>query len=70
MDPIISERGGYRVIRGGSWSDVAAICRTAHRNMMAPSIRTANGGFRVALSPSVKWPEAEQGAKPLRVGTE
>lgn len=40
------------------------------RFAMGPSIRTISNGFRVALSPSVKSPEAAQGAKPLGVGTE
>jgi formylglycine-generating enzyme required for sulfatase activity len=42
--------GPHRVLRGGSWSDGAADCRTAHRLTGVPTIRTNDGGFRLALS--------------------
>jgi len=49
------------VLRGGSWNNDAAYCRSAFRFTFAPSIRTIDFGFRLALSPSgVKSPEAEQ----------
>jgi formylglycine-generating enzyme required for sulfatase activity len=39
-----------RVFRGGSWEDVAACCRSAHRNGFDPSSSFNVLGFRVALS--------------------
>ena len=62
--------GSNRVYRGGSWLGTAWNCRSAKRYSGVPSHRNYNLGFRVALSPSVQSPEAEQGAKPLGVGTE
>jgi formylglycine-generating enzyme required for sulfatase activity len=49
-DPHGPDRGGAaaRVIRGGSWFNVAEICRPAHRFMMAPDNRIFYLGFRVA----------------------
>jgi formylglycine-generating enzyme required for sulfatase activity len=38
------------VNRGGSWDNDAANCRTANRNTNAPTNRTTNNGFRVALN--------------------
>ena len=59
-----------RVVRGGGWDNDAAYCRTAFRVPGEPTARTNRDGFRVALSPSVKPPEVEQGAKPFGAGTE
>jgi formylglycine-generating enzyme required for sulfatase activity len=44
--------GSFRVIRGGSWSFVAADCRSAVRIKVDPTGRTSGFGFRLALSPS------------------
>ena len=59
-----------RVVRGGGWIYAAADCRAANRTAYDPALRSSASGLRMALSPSVKWPAAEQGAKPLGVGTE
>lgn len=40
-----------RVLRGGSWSDTAADCRSACRNSDAPDMRDPYFGFRLVLSP-------------------
>lgn len=40
-----------RVFRGGGWDYVAASCRSAYRNNVAPTRRTNYLGFRVVLSP-------------------
>ena len=69
-DPMVSEGGTDRVGRGGSWFNDAADCRSSLRSTLDPSNRTNNFGFRVALSPSVKSPEAGSVAKPLGAGTE
>ncbi len=69
-DPLGAKGGSNRLYRGGAWSSDAAGCRTAYRRTYDPAIRSSYGGFRLALSPSVKSPETEQGAKPSGVGTE
>jgi len=51
-DPIGSKRGSSRVLRGGSWNDGAADCRSASGNSFAPTFRGDLMGFRLALSPS------------------
>ena len=59
VDPMVSENGSGRVVRGGSWGFDAAGCRAAYRNTNDPTIRAIIFGFRLALSPSVKSPEAD-----------
>jgi formylglycine-generating enzyme required for sulfatase activity/predicted Ser/Thr protein kinase len=39
----------YRMVRGSSWKDYAASCRSAHRNKSAPETKANNIGFRIAL---------------------
>ncbi|MEI8213100.1 MAG: protein kinase [Planctomycetota bacterium] len=51
-------KGTYRVARGGSWDYDAGYCRSAVRDGSFPSGRYFLNGFRLALSPSVKQPEA------------
>jgi formylglycine-generating enzyme required for sulfatase activity len=41
--------GEFRVLRGGSWRNHAATCRSAYRNGLGPKSRDAWTGFRVAL---------------------
>ena len=53
-DPKGPNKRAYRVLRGGSWGNDAAPCRSARRYTTAPTYRTSINGFRVALSPSVK----------------
>jgi formylglycine-generating enzyme required for sulfatase activity len=52
IDPTGPKGGVYRVSRGGSWINVAALCRSALRNWDKPSFRNDYDSFRVALSPS------------------
>jgi formylglycine-generating enzyme required for sulfatase activity len=59
VDPMFSEEGLSRARRGGSWIDGAAFCRSTGRDSLDPTSRSSNLGFRVALSPSVKSPEAD-----------
>ena len=59
VDPMVSEEGTFRVFRGGGWDFVAAFCRPAYRFTIGPTYRSSFIGFRLALSPSVKSPEAE-----------
>jgi formylglycine-generating enzyme required for sulfatase activity len=49
-DPTGAKVGSRRVLRGGGWSDDAALCRSAFRFNDPPSSRTSLYGFRVALS--------------------
>jgi formylglycine-generating enzyme required for sulfatase activity len=50
-DPLGAKTGSFRVFRGGSWSFVAALCRSALRNWDSPGYRGNSLGFRVALVP-------------------
>jgi formylglycine-generating enzyme required for sulfatase activity len=45
--------GVFRVLRGGSWYNVAADCRSADRGIDAPGYRSDLIGFRLALVPSL-----------------
>jgi formylglycine-generating enzyme required for sulfatase activity len=49
-DTLGAPEGSYRVNRGGSWSTVAALCRSANRNRDDPTNRWIYLGFRLALS--------------------
>ena len=60
-DPVGPQRGSRRVLRGGSWGAVAAICRAASRSSRAPTYRSDGRGFRLALSSSGVRPGAQQG---------
>ena len=61
VDPQGPSGGRNRVLRGGSWDDGAASCRTAGRIISDPARSSSGIGFRLALSPSVNEPpEAEQ----------
>lgn len=43
-------RGSNRVIRGGSWRDLTAFCRSAARDACRPDFCSLNLGFRLAKS--------------------
>ena len=51
-DPSGPEAGSGCVNRGGSWNYGAALCRSAFRYGLVPSIRFYGVGFRLALSSS------------------
>lgn len=46
-DPICVSGGMERVLRGGSWSNLPAFCRSANRNRHAPSYKSSSVGFRL-----------------------
>jgi len=46
-------RGSGRVIRGGSWSNDALLCRSAGRGLDWPGLRLINVGFRLSRSVSL-----------------
>ena len=49
-DPTGPTSGSYRVLRGGSWSDIASCCRVAYRGNNSPVVnRGRNIGMRLAL---------------------
>ena len=47
-DPTGPQTGAYRVIRGGSWDNLARRCRSANRNRLKPGNRGDSLGFRLA----------------------
>lgn len=49
VDPRGPKNGRERVVRGGSWSDVAGHCRSALRDHARPTSRDPRRGFRVVL---------------------
>lgn len=51
-DPTGPASGSYRVLRGGSWSNNATLCRVAYRYNSTPSNTVNYYGFRLALSGS------------------
>lgn len=46
-DPVGPSTGSYRIIRGGSWNDLASDCRSACRSACGPGDRSDILGFRV-----------------------
>jgi formylglycine-generating enzyme required for sulfatase activity len=59
-DPSGPADGSIRVLRGGSWRNVAVFCRSANRSWNGPSNRFLNLGFRLALS-SIWNPQVKVG---------
>jgi len=50
-DPVVSPTGGsYRVVRGGSWGNLAQDCRSAYRGNYSPGNRSNGLGFRLSRS--------------------
>jgi formylglycine-generating enzyme required for sulfatase activity len=49
-DPLGDSNGSDRVVRGGSWCDVARFCRSAFRGGISPGARYGNLGFRLSRS--------------------
>ncbi len=47
-NPAGPDEGPRRVVRGGSWADHPAACRSADRQARAPDFRWNNLGFRIA----------------------
>lgn len=52
-NPLGRQPSDLRAIRGGSWLDSGAQCRSASRAEMWASAATANVGFRVVLAPAL-----------------
>ena len=49
-DPVQSSTDSNRVLRGGSWFDIARYMRAAYRKGYAPSAQDSLVGFRVVKS--------------------
>jgi formylglycine-generating enzyme required for sulfatase activity len=54
-NPLGSDDGLYRVLRGGSWADVDKFLTCAYRSYARPSERSPNVGFRCAKSANPKF---------------
>jgi len=48
VDPVGHVEGNKRVMRGGSWNDIARDIRSAYRHQGIPKARNGDIGFRVA----------------------
>ncbi len=59
-DPAGAASGDDRVLRGGSWNNLARICRSAYRNGGDPGDRGGSNGFRLACSAGPRGQGAEQ----------
>ena len=59
-DPVGPKTGSDRVIRGGSWNNNAANCRSANRNRNTPDNRNNNVGFRVCFFSSPQYSQKRQ----------
>ena len=53
VDPTGPDEGQERILRGGSWFDMRADVRCAHRFSADPSLRASNWGFRCRIEPEV-----------------
>ena len=60
IDPQGPPVGSARVTRGGSWILEAALCRTAFRYALTPTIRSSSIGFRLAMTPTTEPMPAER----------
>ncbi len=54
INPVGAATGLHRIIRGGSWHDYAAYCRSSERSSTSPENIYYNLGFRVVLAPSLQ----------------
>ncbi len=53
-NPTRPETGPGRVVRGGSWSDYARLCRSSNRRSFGPSDVDFNLGFRLVLPQAIR----------------
>lgn len=50
QDPVGSDTGAGRVIRGGAWNSKALYCRSSYRGTYSVTFRFYDTGFRLALT--------------------
>ncbi len=60
IDPIGSDKGASRVLRGGGWGDFGRIVRSAFRLGLGPARRGFNFGFRLARGQQSSRAQAER----------
>ena len=62
IDPIVSEKGKWRMLRGGSYRDSAEHCRSAARYFVRENddLFPQEIGFRVALVPDLTYEESKK----------
>ena len=48
-DPVATSGSGFLILRGGSFSNLVSICRSAYRNNRNPTNRISRFGFRPAM---------------------
>jgi formylglycine-generating enzyme required for sulfatase activity len=53
-EPRDPEARRLKVVRGGAWNSIAAVCRSASRHARAPAARESFIGFRVAAEPAAR----------------
>jgi formylglycine-generating enzyme required for sulfatase activity len=51
INPTGPQSGSYRVVRGGSWGNVARDLRSAYRDAHGPGFRYYAVGFRLVRTP-------------------
>lgn len=56
-DPTGPTSGPYRVLRGGSWSNIASCCRVAFRSNSSVTNRSSNIGMRLVLGDPLPKPD-------------
>lgn len=66
VDPIGPEKGQFRVFRGGNWTNVARLCRSAVRDKLKEDLKSGLLGFRLifmptTLDPMKNWDERQKG---------
>ena len=66
-DPAGPATGTSRVVRGGSWNDVALNCRSARRDSRPAMKRSNEIGFRVVRSVQQPRPQNPVGIAPYRI---
>jgi len=62
VDPLCTDPGEGRVLRGGSWNYSARYCRAACRYHTAPDLRNFSFGFRLVCALTGHAPTDESGA--------
>jgi len=72
IDPQGSSSGLTRVVRGGSWADAGALCRSAIRSGVNPGTASSHIGLRIALAPTVPqapWIAVQPGSRCAQSGS-
>src|SRR5262249_44489142 len=65
-DPRGPQDGSQRVVRGGSWFHLGAVCRSACRLLILPTTSTNYFGFRVVCAVPTQAPPTETVSEPIK----